>query len=178
MLEDMELYDFHSKNNYIKAFYLHSGGNSSEKYVTNKERMMTYLSNVFKVQSPDLKDFIYPITVHPAPTRSIQRCCLYESLNYPDKQAACCLQMIADYALPRLFVGVQVSTILSALASLLSGTSVILVGNNQSFVTSATLGLLTLIYPFIWQGIFIPFGITTDDCAEAVRTGGFGSTSK
>ena len=28
------------------------------------------------------------------------------------------------------------------------------------------------------QGIFIPFGITADDCAEAVRTGGFGSTSK
>ena len=28
------------------------------------------------------------------------------------------------------------------------------------------------------QGIFIPFGITTDDCAENVRTGGFGSTSK
>lgn len=28
------------------------------------------------------------------------------------------------------------------------------------------------------QGIFIPFGITEDDCAENVRTGGFGSTSK
>lgn len=28
------------------------------------------------------------------------------------------------------------------------------------------------------QGIFIPFGITTDDSAENVRTGGFGSTSK
>lgn len=28
------------------------------------------------------------------------------------------------------------------------------------------------------QGIFISFGITTDDCAENVRTGGFGSTSK
>ena len=28
------------------------------------------------------------------------------------------------------------------------------------------------------QGIFIPFGITTDDCAKNVRTGGFGSTSK
>ncbi|MCI7768466.1 MAG: deoxyuridine 5'-triphosphate nucleotidohydrolase [Oscillospiraceae bacterium] len=28
------------------------------------------------------------------------------------------------------------------------------------------------------QGIFIPFGITTDDCAKAERTGGFGSTSK
>lgn len=27
------------------------------------------------------------------------------------------------------------------------------------------------------QGIFIPFGITTDDCAKNVRTGGFGSTS-
>lgn len=28
------------------------------------------------------------------------------------------------------------------------------------------------------QGIFISFGITTDDCAENVRTGGFGSTSR
>lgn len=28
------------------------------------------------------------------------------------------------------------------------------------------------------QGIFIPFGITTDDSAKNVRTGGFGSTSK
>ena len=28
------------------------------------------------------------------------------------------------------------------------------------------------------QGIFLPFGITTDDEADAVRTGGFGSTSQ
>lgn len=28
------------------------------------------------------------------------------------------------------------------------------------------------------QGIFMPFGITTDDCADGVRDGGFGSTSK
>lgn len=28
------------------------------------------------------------------------------------------------------------------------------------------------------QGIFTPFGITEDDCADAVRNGGFGSTTK
>lgn len=28
------------------------------------------------------------------------------------------------------------------------------------------------------QGIFLPFGITEDDCAEEIRNGGFGSTSK
>ena len=28
------------------------------------------------------------------------------------------------------------------------------------------------------QGIFVPFGITEDDCADGVRTGGFGSTDK
>lgn len=28
------------------------------------------------------------------------------------------------------------------------------------------------------QGIFLPFGITEDDCASGVRTGGFGSTDK
>lgn len=28
------------------------------------------------------------------------------------------------------------------------------------------------------QGIFMPFGITEDDCVTAVRNGGFGSTSK
>ena len=26
------------------------------------------------------------------------------------------------------------------------------------------------------QGVFLPFGLTRDDCARAVRTGGFGST--
>lgn len=30
----------------------------------------------------------------------------------------------------------------------------------------------------ICQGIFLPFGITHDDCVTAVRNGGFGSTSK
>ena len=30
----------------------------------------------------------------------------------------------------------------------------------------------------IAQGIFLPFGITEDDCADAVRTGGIGSTTK
>ena len=28
------------------------------------------------------------------------------------------------------------------------------------------------------QGIFLPFGITEDDCTEGVRDGGFGSTTK
>ena len=28
------------------------------------------------------------------------------------------------------------------------------------------------------QGLFLPFGITEDDEAEAVRTGGFGSTTQ
>ena len=28
------------------------------------------------------------------------------------------------------------------------------------------------------QGIFLPFGLTEDDCAEGVRDGGFGSTSR
>lgn len=28
------------------------------------------------------------------------------------------------------------------------------------------------------QGIFIPFGLTEDDCADTVRNGGFGSTTK
>ncbi len=28
------------------------------------------------------------------------------------------------------------------------------------------------------QGVFLPFGITQDDCAQGVRTGGFGSTSQ
>jgi len=28
------------------------------------------------------------------------------------------------------------------------------------------------------QGIFLPFGITIDDEADAVRTGGFGSTDR
>ena len=28
------------------------------------------------------------------------------------------------------------------------------------------------------QGIFLPFGITTDDDADGVRNGGFGSTTK
>ena len=28
------------------------------------------------------------------------------------------------------------------------------------------------------QGIFLPFGITEDDCAEGERNGGFGSTDK
>ena len=28
------------------------------------------------------------------------------------------------------------------------------------------------------QGVFLPFGITEDDSADAVRTGGFGSTTK
>ena len=28
------------------------------------------------------------------------------------------------------------------------------------------------------QGIFIEYGITVDDCATSVRTGGFGSTDK
>ncbi|MBR0385397.1 MAG: deoxyuridine 5'-triphosphate nucleotidohydrolase [Erysipelotrichaceae bacterium] len=28
------------------------------------------------------------------------------------------------------------------------------------------------------QGLFLPFGITEDDCAENVRTGGFGSTDR
>ena len=28
------------------------------------------------------------------------------------------------------------------------------------------------------QGVFLPFGITVDDCCENERTGGFGSTDK
>lgn len=28
------------------------------------------------------------------------------------------------------------------------------------------------------QGIFLPFGLTEDDCADTVRNGGFGSTTK
>lgn len=28
------------------------------------------------------------------------------------------------------------------------------------------------------QGIFLPFGVTNDDCADGVRDGGFGSTTK
>ena len=28
------------------------------------------------------------------------------------------------------------------------------------------------------QGIFVPFGITTDDDADGIRNGGFGSTTK
>ena len=30
----------------------------------------------------------------------------------------------------------------------------------------------------IAQGIFVPFGITVDDAADGVRTGGIGSTGK
>ena len=30
----------------------------------------------------------------------------------------------------------------------------------------------------IAQGIFVPFGITVDDAAQGVRTGGFGSTDE
>ena len=28
------------------------------------------------------------------------------------------------------------------------------------------------------QGVFLPFGITVDDAADGVRTGGFGSTDR
>ena len=28
------------------------------------------------------------------------------------------------------------------------------------------------------QGIFVPFGITTDDDVDTIRNGGFGSTTK
>ncbi|EKE39144.1 hypothetical protein ENU1_140500 [Entamoeba nuttalli P19] len=157
MLEDMEILDFHSKNNYIKAFYLRNGGNPSEKYVSNKSRMIDYLNKVLAVEAPDLKEYSFSITIPPAPTRTFYRSCLYDSLAPGDKQAACCLQMIADYALPRLFVGVQIPVILSALSSLLSGNSVILVGNNASLITSSVFGLLALLYPFIWQGVLIPF---------------------
>ena len=30
----------------------------------------------------------------------------------------------------------------------------------------------------VCQGVFVPFGITEDDCAQAQRTGGFGSTGQ
>ncbi len=44
--------------------------------------------------------------------------------------------------------------------------------NNQNKVISLKAGAA------ICQGIFLPFGITVSDCAEGLRKGGLGSTSK
>ncbi|KAL7722257.1 UDENN domain-containing protein [Entamoeba marina] len=157
LLEDMERYDFYYKNNWLRSYYLRTGGNVSEKYVTDKQRMIDYVQKVINVQACELSDYNFTITIPPAPSRTFFRTTLYESLNPADKQAACSLQMIADYALPRLFIGVQIPVILSALSSLLCGNTVILVGSNSSLITSAVFGLLSLLYPFIWQGVLIPF---------------------
>ncbi|ELP88508.1 hypothetical protein EIN_344580 [Entamoeba invadens IP1] len=157
MLEDMERYDFHSKLNYIRTFYLRNGGNPTEKYVSDKARMEAYLSRVLKVQAPSLTQIEYPIEVTPAPIRYFTRTSIYSTYPTSDQMPACCLNMIGDYALCRMFVGLQPSVIFNALASLLTGSSVILVGSNASLITSSVFGLLTLMYPFIWQGVLIPF---------------------
>lgn len=78
-------------------------------------------------------------------------------LHLPPMPLSVSLTLAADYSLIRLFMTMSVDDILNVLSVMLSGMGVILISDNVTTATSCTFGFLSLFYPFVWPGIFLPY---------------------
>ena len=78
------------------------------------------------------------------------------------------MKMLADYCLVRLFMTLSIDNILHLLKTMLCGTGVIIISEDISVATSCLFGLLALFFPFVWQGVIIPY--VPDDLYEFYET--------
>ncbi|KYQ91925.1 DENN domain-containing protein [Tieghemostelium lacteum] len=63
---------------------------------------------------------------------------------------------IADWAVISTFLNLNLENILKILGAILVEQRVVFVCDNLSILSSASFSMLSFLYPFIWQGLFVP----------------------